>query len=184
MGVFGLKAAIDPGRDHSSGFHDHYNDIGLDASWQRTLASGDTISLQTRFIHESSNLQASCALALIGDGSTPDCAHGHLNEWRGDVGYNWHNRIGATLGAFSLSGSRNTDLYGGNGSPNSNGVVAQLDYTPWSGNTSPLGPRVNMRLGIQYTAFGKFDGARHNYDGAGANASDNDALRVFTWLAF
>jgi hypothetical protein len=41
-----------------------------------------------------------------------------------------------------------------------------------------------MRVGLQYTAYGKFDGARSNYDGANADASDNNALRVFTWLAF
>jgi hypothetical protein len=39
-------------------------------------------------------------------------------------------------------------------------------------------------MGVQYTAYGKFDGARHNYDGAGANAADNNVLRVFTWLAY
>jgi hypothetical protein len=183
-GVFALKAAINPGRDRSSGYRDHYTDVGLDASWQKLISSNDTISVQTRYVHESSNLQASCALALIGDGSTPDCAHVRLNEWRGDFGYTWHNKIGATLGAFSITGSRNAELYDGSGSPNSDGVMAQLDYTPWGGNDSPLGPRVNLRLGIQYTAYCKFNGARHNYDGAGANASDDNALRVFTWLAF
>ena len=49
---------------------------------------------------------------------------------------------------------------------------------------TPLGPRFNLRVGVQYTAYAKFDGARRNYDGAGANASDNDTLRIFTWLAY
>jgi hypothetical protein len=30
----------------------------------------------------------------------------------------------------------------------------------------------------------RFNGAGHNYDGAGANASDNNTLRVFTWFAY
>ncbi|KHK89677.1 hypothetical protein LK12_19500 [Novosphingobium malaysiense] len=183
-GAFALKAAINPGRDRSSGLHDRYTDLGLDASWQKALSSGNTLSTQLRYVHESSTLRASCALALIGDGSSSECAHGHLNEWRGDIGYTWHNRIGTTLAAFAISGSRNADLYGGNGRPDSNGVMAQVDYTPWGGSDSPLGPRVNMRVGLQYTAYGKFDGSRHNYDNAGANASDNNALRLFTWLAF
>ncbi|MDD3800452.1 MAG: hypothetical protein PHE36_14880 [Novosphingobium sp.] len=183
-GAFALKAAINPGRDRSTGLYDRYTDLGLDASWQKVLSSGDTISTQLRYVHESSNLRASCALALVGDGTTPDCAHGHLAEWRGDVGYTWHNRIGATLGAFAVTGSRNGDLYGGNGKPDSNGVMAQVDYTPWGGDNSPLGPRVNLRVGLQYTAYGKFNGARHNYDGAGADAADNNALRLYTWLAF
>ena len=62
--------------------------------------------------------------------------------------------------------------------------MGQVDYTPWGSGNSPLGPRFNMRFGLQYTAYGKFDGARHNYDGAGANAADNNALRIFTWAAF
>jgi hypothetical protein len=62
--------------------------------------------------------------------------------------------------------------------------MVQLDYTPWGTGNSPLGSRFNLRMGVQYTAYGKFDGARHNYDRAGANAADNNVLRVFTWLAY
>jgi hypothetical protein len=39
-------------------------------------------------------------------------------------------------------------------------------------------------VGVQYTHYMRFNGARSNFDGAGANAGDNDALRVFTWFAF
>lgn len=185
LGSFALKASLYPGRDRTSGFTDHYSDVGLDASWQRTTSSGNVIAAQARYVHESSDLQASCALGLVGSGITADCAKTHLNELRGDVSYSWHNKIGATLGAFSITGDSNSDLYGGpNASPDSNGIMAQLDYTPWGSGNSPLGPRFNVRVGAQYTAYGKFDGARHNYDGAGANASDNNAVRVFTWIAF
>lgn len=184
LGAFALKAAINPGRDRTSGYTDHYSDVGLDASWQKTLGSGDTIAAQMRYVHEKSDLQASCALGMIGETTDPGCAHLGLNEWRGDVTYSWHNKVGATLGAFSVTGDANPDLYGPSGTPDSNGVMAQIDYTPWGAGNGPLGPRVNMRLGVQYTAYGKFDGARYNYDGAGANASDNNALRVFTWVAF
>jgi len=184
LGAFALKAAINPERDRSSGYTDHYSDVGLDASWLKTLGADDTLAVQMRYVHEARNLEASCALALIGDGSTPGCAHNHLSELRGDVGYTWHNMVGATLGAFSITGDRNSELYGPTGSPNSNGIMAELDYTPWGDGSSPLGERFNLRFGVQYTAYGKFDGARHNYDGAGANASDNNALRVFTWAAF
>jgi hypothetical protein len=39
-------------------------------------------------------------------------------------------------------------------------------------------------VGIQYTHYGKFNGRRHNFDGAGANAADNNVLRMFSWIAF
>lgn len=177
LGIFALKAAINPERDRSSGFRDDYSDVGLDASWQKALASGNTLGAQMRYVHETNNLEASCALGLIGEGAAPDCAHTHLRELRGDVTYSWHNRVGATLAGFSINGSTNSDLYGPAGNPDSSGAMAQLDYTPWGDGSSPLGPRVNLRLGVQYTAYGKFDGLA-------ANAKDNNALRVFTWLAF
>ncbi len=185
LGAFALKAKINPERDRSSGFTDHYSDVGVDGSWQKSVGSGDTISAQARYIREHSNLEASCALALVGNGSNLDCAKTSLNQFRGNIGYNWHGKVGATLGAFSTTGTSNSDLYGGpNAAPDGNGVMGQLDYTPWGDGKSPLGPRFNMRVGVQYTAYGKFDGARQNYDGSGANASDNNDLRIFTWIAF
>jgi hypothetical protein len=60
----------------------------------------------------------------------------------------------------------------------------QLDATPFGNSASPLGPRFNVRFGVQYRLFTKFDGASSNYDGLGHNASDNNTLRLFTWLAF
>lgn len=185
LGAFALHARINPERDRSTGLTDHYSDVGIDASWQKTIGSGDVIAAQARYIHEASDLQASCDLGLIGTGGDPACAKTNLNQLRGDVSYSWRNKLGVTLGAFSTSGDSNSDLYGGpNARPDSNGVMAQVDYTPWPNGGSPMGPRFNMRVGVQYTAYGKFDGASHNYDGAGANASDNNAVRVFTWVAF
>ena len=89
-----------------------------------------------------------------------------------------------TVSPFSISGSRNFNLYDGNGLPDSNGVMGQVDFTPWGSGKSPLGPRFNARIGVQYTLYGKFNGRHHNYDFAGANATDNNAFRVFTWIAF
>ena len=186
LGAFAMKANINPGRDRTMGFGDHYSDVGLDASWQKALASGNTVSANLRYVHESSNLLASCALGLIGPGGDANCARTTLNEWNGMLGYSWHNKIGASVGAFSTTGTTNAALNGGNRtySPNSNGVTGQLDYTPWSAGDSPFGIRANVRFGVQYTAYGKFNGAWHNYDNANSTAADNNTLRVFTWLAF
>jgi hypothetical protein len=61
--------------------------------------------------------------------------------------------------------------------------MGQIDFTRSAGN-SLLGLRFNARIGVQYTLYGKFNGQRHNYDLSGANATDNNALRIFTWIAF
>ena len=179
-----LRAAIYPGRDRSSGFTDRYTDWGIDSSWLKTLGKSGSLSASIRFEHERGSLRASCALELIGDGSDVDCARYRLNEWRAAVRYTWRNKVGITVSPFSITGSRNFNLYDGNGRPHSNGVLGQIDFTPWGNGKSPFGPRFNARVGVQYTLYGKFNGRRHNYDLAGANAADNDALRVFTWVAF
>jgi hypothetical protein len=183
FGGSALDAGLFPGRDRSSGLTDHYTDLGLDASWQKSLAANNTISANVRFEHERATLRASCALGLVGEGGATDCARFDLNEWRGVVRYNF-DRLGLTVSPFMISGSRNSNVFGGSGSPNSNGIMGQVDYTFWPASNSPLGPRFNARVGVQYTVYGKFNGARHNFDGLGGNASDNNALRVFTWIAF
>ncbi|MEO1968067.1 MAG: hypothetical protein ABGW87_05060 [Sphingomonadaceae bacterium] len=184
LGAFGLGASVHPGRDRMSAYTDSYTDLGLDASWQKALENGDVLAVQGRYVHERSNLRASCALGLPDVESGPGCADVGLNEWRGDIGYHWRNKIGATVGVFSLSGDGNPYLYGPTGSPDSNGAILQFDYSPWGDGSGPLGPRVNLQFGLQTTLYGKFDGARSNYDGAGTNASANDEVRLYTWLAF
>jgi hypothetical protein len=184
IGASALKAALFPERDRSSGFTDQYTDLGLDGSWQKTLGKTDTLSVNLRYEHEHADLRASCALALVGDGSDIACGRYHLNEWRVAARYTLHDRIGLTLSTFSISGSRNIRVFDGNGLPDSNGVMGQLDYTLWPTGNSPLGPRANARVGLQYTLYGKFNGARHNFDGSGSNAADNNVLRAFTWVAF
>ena len=175
VGALALKAAINPGRDRSTGVTDHYTDLGVDGSYMLPLGKGDTFTLQARYIHEAQSLQASCALSEM----PLDCANVNIGELRGDVAYNWHGKVGFTFSAFTTTGSVNTFVYSGNAldRPDSNGVTAQIDFTPWGSGNGPLGPLVNARVGAQYTAYRQFDGTT-------ANASDNNALRLFTWVAF
>ena len=183
IGASTLKAALFPGRDQSSGLTDRYKDWGIDSSWQKPFGS-DLVSFNLRYEHEHADLRASCILGLIGEDSDPACGHYDLNEVRAAGRYTLHDRVGLTLSAFDIYGSRNANVFDGNGLPDSNGIMGQFDYTFWPDGKGPLGPLVNARVGVQYTLYGKFNGARHNFDGAGANAVDNNALRLFTWIAF
>lgn len=186
VGAFALHAALRPGRDRSTGFTDRYTDLGLDTSWVRTLGTSDTLTLNARYTHENQSLKASCALEAEDLMPPPGCARNRLNEVRGDVSYYWHDFIGGTVGAFDISGSRNPIILADNRTfkPNSTGLEFQLDATPFAKWKSPLGARFNMRVGIQYIVYTRFDGASSNFDGNGRKASDNNTLRVFTWLAF
>jgi hypothetical protein len=189
VGAFALKAALYPARDRSSGYTDRFTDWGLDASWIKDLKS-DTLTLNARYTHEKQSLNATCALGMADGSIDPmplgECADDTLNEVRGDISYYWRNTIGATVSPFSISGSSNPVIYGDfrTARPNSSGVLLQLDGTPFGRGKSPLGPRFNMRVGVQYTAYSNFNGATHDFDGAGRNASDNNTVRLFTWLAF
>ena len=126
-----LKAAVLPGRVHFSSLSDHYTDWGIDSSWLKSMGKSDSLSANVRFEHERGNLRASCALAFVGDGTDSGCARYELNEWRAAVRYTWHGKVGVTVSPFSISGSRNFNLYDGNGRPDSNGVLGQIDVTPW-----------------------------------------------------
>jgi hypothetical protein len=65
---------------------------------------------------------------------------------------------------------------GGNlsGNPGTRGGTLEAFWTPLQ----------NLRLGAQYTLYERYNGASHNYDGFGRNASDNNSLFVYAWAAY
>ena len=179
FGAFGLFPSLYPGGDRSTGMNDRYADIGLDGTYQ-FMGTGENIyEIQAIFTHERQSLDATYAL----EGSAN--AHNTLNDFRLDGSYYWHNEIGSSVQYFNTWGSTDAVLYGGSltGTPDSSGVLFQIDGTPFGNEPSSLGPRFNLRVGIQYRIYAKFDGASTNYDGLGHNASDNNTLRIFAWLA-
>jgi len=181
LGAFGMAAAIHPGLDRTTGATDHYDDLGLDGSYIKTLPNSDVITVNARYLHERQNLLATCAL----DGVTTGCSDNHLDDVRVDVAYYWRNWIGLTVQGFNTSGNGNPTLYAGNRtlSPDSTGAVIQLDATPFGGEPQPQ-RRVNVRVGLQYFLYTRFNGASSNFDGAGTKASDENAFRVFAWFMF
>lgn len=180
IGAFYLGANIFPGLDQTTGYTDHYTDVGLDGSYQLYASHKDVFTVNARYTHEQETLLASQALGNSANAGQT------LQDLRLDASYFWHGEVGLTVGAFDTWGSSDTILYGANNvpRPDSSGLLFQIDGTPWGDGHSPLGPRFNMRIGIQYTDYLSFDGASANYDGFGHNASDNNTFRVFTWLAY
>jgi hypothetical protein len=179
VGAFGLFPNLHPPGVGGTATDD-YDDIGIDATYVYMGDSSNVYALNARFTHEEQNLDASFG---AGNSAKP---HDSLEDIRFDASYYWHNTIGVTVSPFDTWGSTDTLLYAGNSTfrPNSTGVMLQADYTLFPNSDSPLGERFNMRVGIQYTAYTQFNGAGTNFDGAGTNASDNNTLRIFTWLAY
>ncbi|HEX4860853.1 MAG TPA: hypothetical protein VFV07_06420, partial [Rhizomicrobium sp.] len=165
--------------DKSTGKTDDYSDYGLDASYQFLGDETNVYTLNARYTHEEQDLNATHLLG--GAARSSDT----LDDFRVDASYYWHDWVGASVQFFDTTGSRDALLYADNRtfSPDSTGLRFQIDATPWGNDVSPFGPRFNMRVGLQYTLYTKFDGAGKNYDGTGRDASDNDTFRIFTWFA-
>jgi hypothetical protein len=179
IGGSGLWSNLYPGGVTTAGT-DKYIDLTLDASWQFMGTTDNVYQVNGRYTYEQRDLQSSFFL-----GSSTN-AHDQLNELHLDVSYYWHRKLGLTVSPFDLWGSGDALLYADNRThtPNSAGVLFQIDYTLWGTDPSPLGSRFNMRVGAQYTLYTRFNGASTDYNGLGSNASDNNSFRVFTWLAF
>ncbi|HUJ02424.1 MAG TPA: hypothetical protein VLW75_02215, partial [Rhizomicrobium sp.] len=165
LGAFALFPDLYPGGDKSAGTSDRYSDLGLDASYQYVGDNSNIYQINARYTYESQDLRATYLM----EGA--DHPHNHLNDFRIDGSYYWQNMIGGSVGFFDTTGSSDAGLYADDRTltPDSSGFLLQADYTPWGDGSSPLGPRFNMRLGAQYVAYTRFNGASSNYDGLGHN---------------
>jgi len=56
-----------------------------------------------------------------------------------------------------------------------------VDWNPFG--KSWTNPEKNLRIGLQYTAYREYPGARTHFDGAGTNASDLNTLYFYLWTA-
>jgi hypothetical protein len=172
IGTYGIRAQLYPAG--VTGTTDTYTDVALDAQYEVAVGGG-SIAAHGTWIHERQNLAGSVAAGAALNGTNT------LNTVRADASYLPNRWLGFTAGGFSTSGTADASLYGADpitgsasGSPKSGGFIGQIDFMPW----------LNTRLGIQYVAYTRFNGAKNGYDGAGRNASDNNTLYLFTWMAF
>jgi hypothetical protein len=183
VGVFGMAAAINPGRVTGFGT-DHKTDIGIDTQYQY-LTDLHSISLQASWITENQNLTATQAQSS--GGTNPTNGHNHLRSLHVKSTYYYQQTYGATVGYFRTDGSGDPGLYSATSalnSPNTTGYSGELDYLPFNHGGPDLWPWLNMKIGVQYIRYLKFNGAANNFDGAGRNAHNNNTLFVFDWIAF
>ena len=183
VGTFGLAGNFFPARATGNGT-DRIVDVGFDTQYQYN-GDRDQISLQASWIHEDARPSASLAFGAVGN------AHNRLDSHNVKASYFYDHTYGVNLAYFSTSGTTDPVLFapdpiGGsaNGSPNSSGWVAELDYVPFMHGGPSFWPWFNVRFALQYTAYTKFNGGTSNYDGFGRNASDNNTLFLLAWTAF
>jgi hypothetical protein len=162
-----------------------YNDYGLDVSYQWDVGGAHALDAHASWIHEHQSLNASFAL-----GSSDDVSNS-LNALQADASYVLDQTWVGSVGLFDTDGSTNHLLYApapisgsAAGSPQTNGYRVQLEWIPFGKAGSFAAPWVNLRLGLQYTGYWRFNGGSADYDGFGRSASDNNTVFLFAWLAF
>jgi hypothetical protein len=174
-GTFGMIANVRPQRLAGFGA-DRLTDVGMDAQYQY-LGDRNSFSLQASAIFENQNLDASAnpAVSLASNG------HNTLRSYHAKATYYYDQTYGATLGVFRVEGTPDPTLYAnasGNNSPNSTGLIGELDYIPFNHGGPNFWPWLNLKLGLQYTYYPEFNGM------TGSAATNNNTLYAFAWLAF
>ncbi|MGN6320302.1 MAG: cytochrome C [Dyella sp.] len=157
---------------------DKFRDLGVDASYQLLNGSHHIVTVNALYLTEQQQLDATYA-----SGGSSNL-HNNLHALNANASYWYKNTWGVTLGAFADDGSKDLTLYGNNGSPNTRGGIAELNWNPFGQSDSWAQPYANVRLGLQYVWYTRFSGLVYNVDGAGRRASDNNTLYFYVWLAF
>lgn len=183
VGFIGMAANLRP--DPSIDQTDKYTDVGVDGTFQYMGDGNHVFSVNASYIAEHQNLEGTYAL---GGADKP----GHDNKsYNVNASYYLDRKYGLTAGVFGITGTRDFTLYAPaqdsgslNGKPDTTGYVLQADWTPFGGPKSWGKPYANLRMGVQYTGYTKFNGSSSNYDGFGRKASDNNTTMLFVWTVF
>jgi hypothetical protein len=147
---------------------DRFADISLDSQYQ-FITDDSQITVTSRAVHEDQRLNASYAAGLSGNPTN------FLDSENLVASYFWRRKIGASIGVFNVNGSKDPTYFASqSGRPDSSWGNVEVDYLPW----------LNVKLGLQYTAYAKFNGATSNYDGAGRNPSANNLIFGYLWFAY
>jgi hypothetical protein len=183
-GVYGADFKVLPGAASGSPTPlsppiNRFNDVAEDIQYQ-FISDAHIFTLAGTHIHESMTLDSSFATGASANTKNT------LTTSELQATYYYRRKVGATVQYFSTTGSSDTLLYpatpsGGpgvvtsaNSSPSTRGWIGEVNYLPW----------LNVKVSLQYTWYGKFNGGSNNYDGVGRNASANNTAYALLWLAY
>ena len=160
-------------------------DFGLDGSYQFNIGAPEAFDAHASWIHEKRKLDASFAVGAS------DSTSNNLDTFAGDVSYIIDQTWVPSVGAFYTNGSANHLMFqpgpvngSAAGTPTGSGYTVAFEWVPFGKFGSFASPWLNMRLGVQYRGYWRFNGGNTNYDGFGRSANDNNSLFVYSWLAF
>jgi hypothetical protein len=210
LGTTGMLArAYDLGSDTSdAGNIGRFRNVGLDAQYQYLL-DPHSVTAQIAYMRQTQEyspnaIEAASPTYFLADGVTPvgDVnASDTNNVLRAKLSYVYQAKYGGSLAFFNKTGTTNilnqTSGFDSSGlissdDPNGTGITSTRVTGNLSGNPGTRGltyevfwmPVQNARLGMQYTAYSRFNGAAQNYDGFGRDAKDNNTLFAYLWFAY
>ena len=152
--------------------------LGLDALYQWGRGPHEA-TLRAAANHERWSLDGSVAEGLAAN------RRNRLDNLKVSASYLYAKRYSTTAGYFRRRGSSDAQFFATRtGRPDTDGW--QLDAFMINPLFPPPSwhPGMRTRLGITYTHFTRFDGAKSDYDGSGRDASANDTTFVYLLWAF
>ena len=172
IGTFGLVADVFPDNKLLTGPTDRFRDVGVDAQYQY-ITDRHRITAQVEYVRER---------VTWNPGAPASNRTDELHALRAKATYYFDRWFGINVARFRVDGNADPGLYAtgdavtgsSTGSPDSDGYILELNYLP----------RRDIRLTLQFTRYGKFNGAKRDYDGFGRNASDNDSVYLLGWFMF
>ena len=183
IGVLGFAPDAQSPQERSVG-SDNYTDLGFDATYQFADGGPHTFNAYASDVREKQRLFATTAL-----GGSSSVAN-DLNQLNVSGQYVYRQTYSLQVAYFETAGNFNRALYApspwfgsANGSPDSRGYILQLECVPFGKVDSFARPLLNLRVGLQYTGYTRFNGGGADYDGFGHSAHENNTLFLFLWAA-
>jgi len=183
VGIAGMQTQIydDPLNTSDPSTTHRYTDFVVDAQYQYLL-DPHSVTAQAAYGRDRHTYPSSIANQPAFDSAGNPLADTNssdtTNVFRAKLTYVYQAKYGGSVSYFNLSGSTNSLNYDPNrvtgnltGNPGTRGSTFELFWTPLQ----------YVRIGAQFTAYNRFNGASQNYDGFGRNASDNNSLFLYVW---
>ena len=207
VGTSGMVARVydDPLDTSDPSSTHHFRDLSFDAQYQYLL---DPHSVTAQLVYARQRHRYPDALAnqpvdfvdSAGNALAPTNASDTSNVFRAKLTYVYRARYGGSVNFFNLTGSTNTANQSSGFDPATLTITsdpaAVAPSTRVNGNLSGspatrgfsyeafCTPLQYLRVGAQYTAYGRYNGASTNYDGFGRHAKDNNSLFLYLWGAY
>ena len=186
VGTSGMVAGIydDPLDTSDPASVHHFRDVGVDSQYQYLL-NPNTFTAQLAYMrdyHRLPDFLANQPVQDVNGNPLPNTnANDTTNVLRAKLSYIYGARYGGSLSYFNQTGTTDSALY--DPTPVTGNISGNPAIRGWTYETFWT-PIQYIRIGLQYTTYSIFNGASHNYDGAGRNAADNNSLFLYLWGAY